>query len=659
MGRCSTIPENQEPSSDNQINEQATKKTPRNSRARKPKTEMTKYDFFWSLTESIRLSSNNVLFDKKLNDSLQDRITKSVNGIIQRQKVSKLEIKNLEEFGRLCSELPVFDKDGHADLVLPASSDSLNPREAITLFYPETELIKIFLRDLDPANEWIILGDMAKYPNDWWAVFRSLTSICSGRSGLFAQQMSSRIFNVCLPFGTLTKISDLEIIKNPEIAKILTPNDSSGSSKYLLIPVITLNADPKKTHFRNTISITLLLIPKSRIEGKGRIFCFNEILLTDESIFVLEDSPLRNFIVSGSRGTERDNEIQFVEEEKIVNNIPTTKTYSVNLTRCVISDLLQAIFKIILEGIGDQSIEPSHKELSERFSITKHATQCVLTPTLNEKELQAFYQNKTAQSLQRELNMVISKKHWSPILRIEEMVVVDRAHAFSNGLCFYNKQSSELTIFCSTNNENDKITPYEWAFYRFVNMSISMSLLDAMIHSFYRELETKEQQAEMLTRIETDLITDIDEFFDLDIKSPVYREMYQRMRKIDGVDSDFRMLKQKLGALKTNVVLDEQAKVNKRILDITGISVVIAIAAMIIVAVPDWFADKLFVGEITVIIVIAGFAIIMFFFRKDWFYWFEKMKVFIRKSKTRRGRNNKKSQRSSRNGLQNGRGLSD
>lgn len=149
-------------------------------------------------------------------------------------------------------------------------------------------------------------------------------------------------------------------------------------------------------------------------------------------------------------------------------------------------------------------------------------------------------------------------------------------------------------------------------------MCTSISLLDAMIHSFYRKLESSEKhKVEVLTELETEFMEDIDEFYDLDINSSLYKEEYENMRRIDGVDRDFLMLTEKLNALKTNVVTNAsleltkaQGKVNESIRRLTQISIAVAIAALVIVGFGLPESEKVWGTLIPVMIVLIGIFIV-------------------------------------------------
>jgi hypothetical protein len=112
-------------------------------------------------------------------------------------------------------------------------------------------------------------------------------------------------------------------------------------------------------------------------------------------------------------------------------------------------------------------------------------------------------------------------------------------------------------------------------------MSIGVSILDATIHSFYGEIASK-QDAKTLVRIENDLVEDMDEFYDLEIRYLLFKEIYEALRSLAGIDQDFRMLKEKLNALKTNLLMLEQRRVNIYILVLAVVTAIVGIVAILI-----------------------------------------------------------------------------
>ena len=204
-------------------------------------------------------------------------------------------------------------------------------------------------------------------------------------------------------------------------------------------------------------------------------------------------------------------------------------------------------------------------------------------PSLNKEEVENFYKGLRTPNIKSKVHdelrslvtpdeFIDDDKHFivfPDVVKFEKMELTDNARRDSNGISFFNKESSTLLSLLSNDIEKFPYYSFKWGFAWFLYMSMSMSLLDAMIYSAHCKIDSEENEAKTLATIETDFIKDIQEFYDLDINKSNYKETYERMRKIDGLDKDFRILKDKISTLKTNLVLIEQKKVNARIVWLT------------------------------------------------------------------------------------------
>ena len=395
--------------------------------------------------------------------------------------------------------------------------------------------------------------------------------------------MAPRLFNITLPFGRLEHAKK----KGDELSQ-------TKGTFFLAIPVITLTAkqktDPESSYFRNTLSMSIILIPVNETFDEKQDTSAKEMYqINDRTNFKLADSPLKDFL--GSEGLEIVSPKNLLErlckktveiaqanlkcENRICNQLAksTYFTHSV-LAHALSNDQVEDFYRYI----GNETIKPQQSNDQTTFQEGKHGTinlhdelRSIITPS-------GFY------------------KKYPDVIDFRKMVITNKARLGSSGsISFFNKGDSKILNLTYNKDENFPKFSFKWGFAYLLYMSISISVLEVMIQSFYRELEsTEKHKPELLMELETKLISDIDEFYDLDIRSPYYKEEYENLRNVDGINRDFQMLKDKLNALKTNVVLEEQikltkeqAKVDQSILRLTEISIIIALAAMIIAAVPE------------------------------------------------------------------------
>jgi hypothetical protein len=105
-------------------------------------------------------------------------------------------------------------------------------------------------------NEWAIVGSTSNdenktFVNDWKAAYNILLLMGIRRSLIFSPEMALKVFNICLPVGRI-KIEEAK-----EEAKSETEN-------FLIVPLITLNAKPETLHFRNALTLSLIIIPVNK-----------------------------------------------------------------------------------------------------------------------------------------------------------------------------------------------------------------------------------------------------------------------------------------------------------------------------------------------------------------------------------------------------------
>ncbi len=214
-----------------------------------------------------------------------------------------------------------------------------------------------------------------------------------------------------------------------------------------------------------------------------------------------------------------------------------------------------------------------------------------LGDSLDNLTISQFYTYPDKCVIREELRNIISPeeilpdriKHPHPdTINFKSILVIDNAKIDSNHLSFYKKRDSMITIFKGRVNEDFPNYSMKWSLFWNLYMSISLSFLHAKIASIYKKLEKDHEESEMLCTIETDMVQDLDEFYDLDIRQPLYKEFYERMKNIDGVNRDFKMLKEKLKNLKSNALLIEEKRLNERIESLTGISVFVGIAGVLL-----------------------------------------------------------------------------
>jgi hypothetical protein len=532
------------------------------------------YYFLGAITRSARVKSNCPLFDEDLLIDTNERLTRWWR---EAQQYSESSLQSIEQ---IASNLGLgtridFDEPnqppGYSRYMLQYAKDAL----ALNLGdiadsgewdrnWKQRNLISHVLLSLNRApkepshNEFAILSKTGKYSSDLKVAYDLLLLLGIRRSVIFAPQMATRIFSVCLPVGRLApRKADAQDNER-------TTAFQSEVSDYLVLPVITFDAKLGGTHLRKTFSITLVLVPVTKDFDKSRMVSAHELHhVYYETEFELQDSSLKDFLQ---------------------RNVQTNTKWIGTATR-----LLDLIWKKVYALVQPRDLQEQWHEVYNQLSTSGRAVGCILPPWLDEAVIEGFYRNNLPDNVWAGLRAIADPAHhladesrraFPNIVELQSMLVIDKGKINSDSLCFYNKQVGKFVELIPSKYESFPSGSIKWAFAWCLYMSIGVSILDATIHSFYSEIASR-QDAKTLVRIENDLVEDMDEFYDLEIRYLLFKEIYEALRSLAGVDQDFRMLKEKLNALKTNLLMLEQRRVNSYILALAVVTAIVGIVAVL------------------------------------------------------------------------------
>lgn len=547
------------------------------------------YNFLWAITGSIRVESKCDFFNETLN--LGEKLKNVFDNAPKKSNATNFDFMNLQDLGKSL-KLNFPDVKGPW-YELPYE------RSKILNFTDGDEVIKKGLDDRDAKlvsrtgnkenpifNEWAVAREDGKLEGQGKettpygprecvvAEYDLLLLLGRQRSILFDREMAPMLFNVCMPFGKL-----IPAVKNG--------NEQIPDSCFLVVPIISFTAKPKNKafSFRNALSISLLLVPVNKdFNGKQEVLDskMHETIAREIPHFELTGCPLKDFL-------------DLTNQEKPIS----------------IVDLLNSVSKKITEILTTEILTTEREmKVENQLSKSTYVTHGVLLQSLNPTAIHDIYKNFIQKYVPddyrdtpfyRELKGILiphlnnEDKENADVTNLKSMLIADEARLMSGGLIFFNRLGSVLTSLYPT-SEEVKLN-FTMALY----WSISTSLLNAMIHSLHQQLgEAENQKYKKLMDLETEFFKDIDEYYDLDFNWAPFKEKYEKIRKIDGVDRDFQMVKGKLGALKTNIVLGKQVSLDNNIFILTAFSIVIALGAIIteILVGKDMAAPKAVVNHI-------------------------------------------------------------
>jgi hypothetical protein len=538
------------------------------------------YYFLGAVTRSARVKSDCALFDKGPSIDTSERLARWWR---EAQQYSQFSLQNIEQVASILGLGTRIDFDepnqppGYSRYMLQYAKDAfaLNLGDIADLGewdrnWKQRNVISHVLLSLNRApkepthNEFAVLSkSTGKYSNDLKVAYDLLLLLGIRRSVIFAPQMATRIFNVCLPVGRLAP-RKADVQDNER-----TTAYQSEVSDYLVLPVVTLDAKLGGTHVRKTFSITLVLVPVTKDFDRARMVSAHELHhVYYETEFELQDSSLKEFLQP---------------------DVQTNSKWVGSAIR-----LLDLIWKNVYDTLVQAKDLPEQREqwqeVYNQLSTSGRAVGCILVPWLDEAVIEGFYRNNLPLNARAGLKRIADPTHHLPdesrhafpdIIELQSMLVIDKGKINSDSLSFYNKQVARFVELICSKYESFPSGSIKWAFAWCLYMSIGISILDATIHSFYGEIASK-QDAKTLVKIENDLVEDMDEFYDLEIRYLLFKEIYEALRSLAGTDQDFRMLKEKLNALKTNLLMLEQRRVNSYILALAVATAIVGIVAVLI-----------------------------------------------------------------------------
>ncbi|MDG7035350.1 MAG: hypothetical protein JRM78_03930 [Nitrososphaerota archaeon] len=542
-----------------------------------------KYNVLFGTTISIRVQPQGPLFDPKAELDVDERIAKSAAELLKGSPFELRDIKNfagalgLEPFVELPKENQLEPFLRYGPPYAPAAQLDFNDSSG-KRFNETWRRYFIFLltrkaKDRPILNEWGIIGSKdrkyasgwEKYAGDWKVAYDLLVILGIRRSGSFTPNLALRTFNLCLPIGRL-KPRDAKKDDGEGMRKQL-----SRVSTFLVTPIITLNMKPGNSYFRRTISLSLVLVPVGEEFTTSRKVTAYEMAHLSDTEFELQDSPLKEFL-------------ELLE--------PKSGIHPDCLTAAQLAQALIMMFYHKTRGSGADKIDGVElEELFNQMSVSEHNIQVLLSPSLVNKDVENFYRNSISPRLREELRSIVLPRQYfydgtgepfPDTVEFQRMVIADEAKADATGLDLFSRPGSNLIEFYYAQAEDFPRRSIKWGLPWAIYMNIGTSVLGAMIHSFYQEIESKERSAKTLISVENNFIDDIEEFYDLDIIAPNYKERYEKLRDLSGMDADFRALKEKLASLKTNVVLEDQGNQDQYLVLLAIVSAAVGAIAVLI-----------------------------------------------------------------------------
>ena len=370
------------------------------------------------------------------------------------------------------------------------------------------------------------------------------------REQLFVKGLSERIYNIGLPI-TRVQISDTS--KSDGV--------KSSESMFLLCPIITLHRKPNKIQFRKTISVSLILVP---ISGKSK-----ETKISGQEVFdILWD-------------VGEPTKLKFVEKSPLLQFLGLTNENNEFTKAELIKEIMKTILSLITEN--GYSKDEENNNISTQIDYSLQRVVTYFKENSEGERSHVFGNSKLGKIDERNLRMMVHPYHYfidrregkevfPSIFKLEDLIVTDKFRFDSSYLLFYNPRDSYLAGIHYQNFEEFPKLSMKWYFFFDLYMIMEISLIKVMLHSFYKETEEHEDLQHVID-IEKELVTDLDEFYDLDLSFTSYKDSYEKIKEIAGINESYKAVKNKLNDLKNYFSLTQQRRINLAIVTLTVFTV--------------------------------------------------------------------------------------
>lgn len=519
------------------------------------------------LVSSIRVRSKSSLFEEK--SSKSDKIYKDVEKRL-RDKFDTLNfpLKSIENFVQ--NHIPEFwigkptSKDNNGGLKY-APSKYLDFKDVSPMDenWHRFENKLTDFRGINKNKNKSTKADEGKY-NEFFIIPKNMDSIDKEclktwydvvlllgirRDQLFNRDLSERIYNISLPIS--------EVVQIPDKSK-------KEESVFLLCPIITFHRKPSKVQFRKSISFSLILIPKKIKQNDEKISIqevFEALWDVGEPVKlkISTDSPLLQFL--GNHNGHQDGYLEFTREElieKIAEN--TLSLITEDYSKDKENDILKTQIRTSLEKVVTY------------FKEGKDVERSII---LNDSE--------DDDSIMEHLRMIVYPYHYfidhregkqafQAVFKPKDLMINDNLLFDSSYLLFYNPRESFLTGIHYEKYEEFPKLSMKWYFFLDLYLVMEISLFKVILNSIYRETDEYEDLQHVI-KVEKEMVTDLDEFYDLNLSFNSYKDSYAKIKVLGGINESYKSVKDKLDDLKNYFSLAQQRRINLAVIILTAFTV--------------------------------------------------------------------------------------
>ncbi|MGP6207953.1 hypothetical protein ACNF42_08010 [Cuniculiplasma sp. SKW3] len=397
----------------------------------------------------------------------------------------------------------------------------------------------------DNGEKPLNIKDFAIYRNLYVLTYDVMLLVALRQWEMFLDSYLFRIYDIFLPPAKISKSS----------------HDGKQSRDYFIaIPYVSIRRKSGQAQgiFSRTVSISLINIPTTENAEDRRNMDFEEMheMTLDETKIILEDSPLRDFIkdILTSSTFENLSKKKKDIEEEIKGEMPLRHLFKI---------IALLIFAINSKEFDENKWSLIANRLNDSFQYSK---LLVVDDGSLEKalinDITKFYKEFIASDhLRALLNDLVAPNH--NLNSNSELDVVDfrsltvnEPHFLDNSVkVFYNPFEDVTVVFLFSYAEKFPKRSIKWGLSWYMRLIQSLSILISIKNDYYYTLERSAPFSDILSRLESDMLRDLDDFYDLEIRTWAYsyRQQFKQVKKLLGIDVEFERLREKASNMRVIV----------------------------------------------------------------------------------------------------------
>ena len=360
-------------------------------------------------------------------------------------------------------------------------------------------------------------------------------------------------------------------------AKILRSNSGENvENAMVVIPYISLKRKPneRKMDFSRIVVISLIIIPTSNDLLDRRSMSSEEMFLMnrDETEIVIKTSPLKEFIKE-------------VVNSNIFNGLASKRQAILNELEgsMPIRHLFKMLSFLILAINSEKFDENEWSLIANRLNDSFQYLKLIDidykdgNKTVKDDFKEFMLWGWTSKTLRVLLNDLVAPQgklniHSDrDVVDFRSLVINDPNLLEISPISFYNPFEQVAVAIITRDCEKFPTNSIKWGLSWYMKLIQSLSALTTLKNSYYFRLEHLNPTPETLSKIEDELLRDLDDFYDLEIRnwSYSYRMQFENSKKILGIDKSFVGLKEKISSVRTVVHTDIQTKLNEKVRNLT------------------------------------------------------------------------------------------